>query len=289
MGVCSHPGLRAGERVAVRLIAWFFLLSLPLLPQAAPAPARIAIVLDDMGARPASDPLALELPLAVALSFLPHATRTPALARAAQQQGREILIHLPMQAVGQPARPGQLTLDMDRTELEALLRQARARLPQAMGLNNHQGSLATRHPALMAWLMEALDRQGLWFLDSRTTAHSLALHMAQAHELPSTWRDVFLDHDPDPQAIDEQFRRLLQLARRQGSALAIGHPRPATLAVLRQALARLPPDIRLVAPSQLLQQRSTPTWQAYLSPSQKAARKWKPSPSSTCCAEPTSR
>ncbi len=254
------------------------------------AAARIAIVIDDLGNRPRLDRQTLALPRPVAVAVLPLSPGAPGLARQAAEQGREVLIHLPMQSVdGRQASERMLHVDMQRPALQALLQEALARLPQATGLNNHQGSLATRHPVLMAWLMQALQRHGLWYLDSRTSAHSLALQMAQAHHVPATWRDVFLDDQPGEAEVRRQFRRLLALARSRGEALAIGHPRPATLAVLHELLSELPADIRLVPPSELLQQRRAPSWQQSLSPSQKAARNWKRSPSSTCCAEPKSK
>ncbi len=261
----------------------------PAWAQTAP-PYPIAIVMDDLGSRPGQDEQVLQLPPAVAVAVLPMTASGPALARRAAEQGREVLIHLPMQSVsGQQAAARLLHLDMDRPQLLAFLEQARARLPQAVGLNNHQGSLATRHPVLMAWLMEGLNQHGLWFLDSRTSADSLALQMAQAHHVASTWRDVFLDHNPNAQAVARQFQQLLARARGQGSALAIGHPHLATIRQLQRLLAQLPEDIRLVPPSQLLNHRRPASWQKSLSPSQKAAKNWKPLPSSTCCAVPKSR
>ena len=131
------------------------------------------------------------------------------------------------------------------------------------------GSLLTRHPGSMAWLMQAIGSRGdLFFVDSRTTAATVAEQLAGEFGIPNIRRKVFLDNERDSDAIDAQFRRLLALARRDGTALGIGHPYPETLALLQQELPRLHEyNIELVPVSRLIEiaNRGTPTWQASLS------------------------
>lgn len=243
-----------------RHAAWLALLPVLLLPgapDAAPPPQpRIALIIDDLGhALPAGlRTLALDAPVTVAiLPHTPHATR---LARAARESGKEVLLHLPLQAINEADAdgPGTLHLDMGRRELAATLQEALAVVPGASGVNNHRGSLLTRHPGHMSWLMQELKSLGgLYFVDSYTTARSVALDMAREHALPAVRRDVFLDHDPAPEQIHAEFERLKALARQRGQAIAIGHPYPATLDFLETALAGLEAaGIRLVPVSELV-------------------------------------
>src|SRR5690606_32302890 len=111
-----------------------------------------------------------------------------------------------------------------------------ASVPHARGVNNHMGSLITRHPGHMTWLMQSLARDGLFFVDSYTHPQSVALEMAREGGIPTARRDVFLDHVPEPEAIAFQFRRLVSRAKRNGQAIGIGHPSPETLEFLQAAL-----------------------------------------------------
>jgi polysaccharide deacetylase 2 family uncharacterized protein YibQ len=134
-----------------------------------------------------------------------------------------------------------------------VLAQNMAAVPFAIGVNGHRGSLLTRHPGHMRWLMEEIDARGMLFVDSYTTPRSVALDMALEAGVPATRRDVFLDTDPAPESIDREFERLKALARRHGSAVAIGHPYPATLTFLERRLPMLAAQgFRLVGIRELL-------------------------------------
>ncbi len=242
----------------------------------AAAPPSIAIILDDMGYERSRGEAALALPEGITYAFLPHAPHTGDLARLARRQGREIMLHLPMQTVdGRPMDRGGLHMDMDETQFQRVLAQDLAALPGAVGVNNHMGSLLTRHPGAMAWLMRGLAEHGdLYYVDSRTHRATVAEQLARATGLPTSRRDVFLDNDPNPVAITAQFQRLLRKARRQGSAIAIGHPYPETVAVLARELPRLAERgvvLRSVS-AVIAQQRRQGTWQASSSPSQTVAK-----------------
>jgi polysaccharide deacetylase 2 family uncharacterized protein YibQ len=138
------------------------------------------------------------------------------------------------------ADPGGIVLDMTRGELARTFAASLASVPHAVGVNTHRGSLLTRHPGHMSWLMqEILARGDLVFVDSYTTARSIALGIALESGVPAVKRDVFLDPDPSPDTVEREFERLKRLARREGMAVAIGHPYPATLALLERELPRL--------------------------------------------------
>ncbi|HFD80073.1 MAG TPA: divergent polysaccharide deacetylase family protein [Gammaproteobacteria bacterium] len=259
-----------------------FLLLLVATAQArTPLPA-VSIVIDDMGKRLEPGERVLALPSGVACAFLPAARYTETLAERAHADGREVMLHLPMQSVdGRRLDRGAVTLDMTERQFDDTVRADLARVPYASGINNHMGSLLTRHPGHMAWLMKFMRTRGnLFFVDSRTTAATVAYQLARENGIPATERRVFLDNQQDEGDIAFQFRRLLRLARKEGSALAIGHPHPATLSFLERALPRLGREgVRLVPVRTLieLQQEDRKTWQAYWSPSPRAARNSKPS------------
>lgn len=246
------------------------------------APPSIAIILDDMGYERSRGEVALSLPAGVTYAFLPRAPHTQDLAALARGQGREIMLHLPMQAMsGRAVDPGGLHMDMLEHQFSQTLEQDLAALPDAVGVNNHMGSLLTRHPGAMAWLMHRLaEHGGLYYVDSRTHRATVAEQQARESGLPTSRRDIFLDNKVDDQAIAEQFQRLLRKARRQGSAIAIGHPYPETIAVLRRELPKLKAlgiELRPVS-AVITQQQRQSTWQASSSPSQTVAKSLKPLP-----------
>ena len=231
------------------------LLLLAAMSQAADKP-RIAIIIDDLGHRQGTGERVIALPGPVVCAILPGAPRAGALARQASVYRKEVLVHLPMEAANYhgPAEAGMLSLDMERDELVAALDTALAAVPNAIGVNNHRGSLLTRHPGHMQWLMEELHARGpLFFVDSYTTHHSIALRIAAENGVLAVKRDVFLDADPAPERIRAELERLKRMARERGSAVAIGHPYEATLAVLEEQLPLLAAEgLELVPISELV-------------------------------------
>ena len=227
----------------------------------APAPrAHIAIIIDDLGEQHLAGVHALRLPGPVALAFLPGAHFTRAQAMAAHARGKEVLLHLPLQPAG-PARahPATLTVDTGYEQLRASFAAALASVPYASGVNNHQGSLLTTHPAPMDWLMREIAlRPALYFVDSRTSSLSVAYRAARMRGIPSTERNVFLDTDRGETAVRAAFHELIDKARRNDRAVAIGHPYPETFKVLEEELPQLATryGVRLVAPSELIARQS---------------------------------
>ncbi len=215
-----------------------------------PAPG-ISIIIDDLGYELAAGRRAIALPGPLAVAILPDTPRGRMLAEAAHAGGKDVLLHLPLQAADHrdPAGRGSLTLDMSRQAFEAAFGAALDSVPYAIGVSSHRGSLLTRHPGHMAWLMQAIgSRAGLVFVDSYTTPKSVALQIAREAGISATRRDVFLDHEPTPAGIAREFERLKRLARERGVAVGIGHPYPATLDFLEAVLPVLVEDgFRLVS------------------------------------------
>lgn len=202
---------------------------------------RIAIIVDDFGYQLAAGRRGVSLPGPVACAVLPQTPRAELLAEAAHAAGKEVLMHLPLQAVGeQAAEPGGIFLDMSREQLAQAFAGNLASIPHVIGVNTHRGSLLTRHPGHMHWLMEEIDARGnLFFVDSYTTADSIALQLARESGVPAVRRDVFLDPDAAPATVEREFARLKKLARVRGMAVGIGHLYPATLALLERELPKL--------------------------------------------------
>jgi polysaccharide deacetylase 2 family uncharacterized protein YibQ len=243
--------------------------SKPVVGNSRPA---IALIIDDMGNQHRQGLRVIALPGPVACAFLPYRPFTDTLARQAHTSHKEVMLHLPMQAVGDEQgahQEGMLTLDMTREQFLAEFRHAIGAVPYVSGLNNHMGSLLTRHPGSMAWLMQAIGGRGdLFFVDSRTTAATVAEQLATEHGIPNMARKVFLDNVADIGAVRARFRQLLADARRDGTALGIGHPKPATLQVLEEELARLDEQgIQLLPVASLINMHAHRrlTWQASLS------------------------
>lgn len=218
--------------------------------------ARIAIIIDDMGYRAALGRRAIELPGAFTYAILPFAPNSLSLARAAHARGKELMLHAPMSNTrGLPLDEGALTTEMDHQTFINTLEQSLDALPFIQGVNNHMGSALTQTSQPMRWLMASLKQRQLYFVDSRTSAASQAWTIAREHRVPTLKRDVFLDHKRDPAAIASAFARLLRIARRNGNALAIGHPYPETLSFLETALSsEAMGDVELVSVSTLVDQ-----------------------------------
>lgn len=203
---------------------------------------RIAIIIDDLGYHLANGKRAIHLPGAVSVSFLPGSPRARLLATHAHMLGKEVLLHLPLQAYSNEgnSEPSEIGIDMSRERLSSVFNDALESVPHVTGINSHRGSLMTRHPGHMQWLMEAIHvHDHLFFIDSYTHHESVALQIAHEAGVDAARRDVFLDPDPSPATVAREFERMKTVARRKGRVLAIGHPYPATLELLERELPRL--------------------------------------------------
>jgi len=217
---------------------------------------RVAIIIDDLGYHMANGRRAIELPGAVTFSFLPGSPRARVLADHAHQRGKEVLLHLPLQANTDDAEPElwEIGIDMSRERLSTVFNEALQSVPHVTGINSHRGSLMTRHPGHMQWLMEEIqDHEHLFFIDSYTHHESVALQIANEAGVDAVRRDVFLDPDRSPETVAREFERMKALARKRGRVVAIAHPYPATLDLLERELPRLLEEgFELVSVSELV-------------------------------------
>ena len=244
---------------------------LSALAFAAPSYAgKLSIVIDDFGYRPQQENQVLAMPSTISVAVLPNAPHAREMATKAHNAGHEVLIHLPMAPLSkQPLEKDTLRPDMSSDEIERIIREAVDKVPYAVGLNNHMGSAMTSSLFGMQKVMQALSRYNLYFLDSMTIGNSQAMRAANGTGVKVIKRRVFLDDTQNEADIRRQFNRAVDLARRNGSAIAIGHPHPTTVRVLQQMVYNLPSDITLVRPSSLLNepQVDTSTPNRGLSPS----------------------
>jgi polysaccharide deacetylase 2 family uncharacterized protein YibQ len=229
------------------------------------ASAELLLIIDDIGNNHRLGKRTIGLPGPLNLAFLPHTPYAAALAEDAFSAGHGILLHAPMaNEKGARLGPGALTSGMDQASLQQTLTDNLAAIPHVQGMNNHMGSLLTQQPDAMRWVMQIAQQQGLFFVDSLTSPKSVALEQAKAAGIPALERDVFLDNDIRPQALQRQFGQALHLAKRRGYAVLIGHPYPETLDFLARELPALGiRNIRLTRIDEFLQQR---LWQPLESP-----------------------
>jgi polysaccharide deacetylase 2 family uncharacterized protein YibQ len=217
---------------------------------------RAAIVIDDMGhdIKVAEELLALDAPLT--FSVLPHLRFSRMTALEIHRSGREVMLHLPMEAEpGSHVSPGEgaILVGMNTAQVTRTVQGDLASVPFVVGVNNHMGSRATQDAALMADVMTILAEHRLYFIDSRTTASSQALNAACRQNLPAFYRSVFLDNTETVSYTVGQLRQFRQTVEREGVAIAIGHPHPTTIAALAKFLPEFErDDIELVAPSQIV-------------------------------------
>ncbi|MFJ2984442.1 MULTISPECIES: divergent polysaccharide deacetylase family protein [unclassified Pseudomonas] len=222
--------------------------------QAAPASkAYMSIIIDDLGQSTERDSRTLALPGPVTMAVMPDTPHASDFARQAHKAGKTVILHMPMDPATGPYawHPG--------TPIEELARRldtALAKVPYAAGINNHMGSRMTAQREPMAWLMGELQRRHLLFVDSRTSAATVAAAEAQAQGLAHVSRDVFLDDVRTTEAILGQLQQGITLAHKQGSAVLIGHPYPQTLEVLQRELPRLKSQgIELIPIKQMIAER----------------------------------
>ncbi len=217
---------------------------------------RVAIIIDDLGHDLTAARKLLHLPYALTFSVLPHLQHSVETAEEAHRNSREVILHLPMEPeLHSAARPSreEVQVGMTSVEVRRIIEASLASVPYAVGVNNHMGSRATADATLMAETMQVLAERRLYFVDSRTTASSVALDEARRMGLPTFYRSVFLDDTETVGYTLGQLRKFRRVVEEQGAALAIGHPHPTTLAALARFLPQLErDDIQLVPASQLV-------------------------------------
>lgn len=214
----------------------------------------IAIVIDDMGVshRRTANISSLDYPLTS--SFLTYASNLRPQIAAAERAGHEIIAHLPMEPkASMNVSPDVLTVKMNEKQVAEGLNGMLDKFPGIAGVNNHMGSRFTEDAERMDVVMKELEKRGLFFLDSKTTPHSAGEKAAKDNGVRYVSRNVFLDNEDKFDYVMRQLRQTEAIARKNGYAVAIGHPKEETYNALKVWLPTLKSrNLRLVHLSEIV-------------------------------------
>ncbi|MFH2219074.1 MAG: divergent polysaccharide deacetylase family protein [Pseudomonadota bacterium] len=233
------------------------------LPKPVPAPEiplpekqpRAAIIIDDLGYDRGIAEKFLELDAVLTFSVLPYSPFQKKIARAAHEKGYDTMLHLPMEPFEYPdVDPGlgALLTAMSPDQLIKQLNDDLDTVPFIKGVNNHMGSKMTTLSPQIYQIFSVLKKRNLFFIDSRSTHKTICRPSARLFQIPFGERNVFLDHNPDPESIRRQIGRLIEIARSHGEAIGIAHPHMVTYEVLRSQLADIKRQVRLVPASEVV-------------------------------------
>ncbi len=222
--------------------------------------AKIGIVIDDVGMNLTQSRRAINsLPSEVTLAFLPYADKVRELSATARSKGHEAIVHIPMEAMSSDVNLGPMALrsSMNKEEFNREFNKIASSFDGYVGMNNHMGSKLTQDKQAMGVFMAELKRRNLFFLDSKTIHTSVASNVASTYGVPSAQRDVFLDHEESPAYVRKALAKLEDKALKNGTAIAIGHPKAVTLKELEAWIPTLEKKgIDLVPISNLMAIRS---------------------------------
>ena len=211
---------------------------------------KIAIIIDDAGLNKTMTKYAINLPGPLTISFMSYASRLEQQVNLAKKAGHEVIAHIPMEPFNSSLNPGPRFLSTRDSDKQILknFRWSLSKVPGIVGVNNHMGSRFTSDQRGMQIVMSELKRQGLLFLDSRTSIDTIGVKLAKKFGVPHAARNIFLDHDPSIKAIKRQLAALTKFATKTGYGIALGHPRKTTIEALSQWLPVLPEHGVLLAP-----------------------------------------
>lgn len=203
---------------------------------------QLALIIDDMGTSVQEARALAGIGLPLTFSIIPGLRSDREVADFAARSGIDTMIHMPMQSKGWPQRrleTNGLLVSMDDAVIREHLGDYTSRIPAAIGANNHMGSEFTEHEDKMKVVLEALKGKGLFFIDSVTTPRTVGARLAHEMGIKTAKRNVFLDNEQNDAYIRGQLAQAVRLAKKNGSAIAICHPHPATIATLTEALPTL--------------------------------------------------
>ena len=203
---------------------------------------NIVIIIDDFGYR--DDNVSegfLSLDADITFAIIPGHQNSKVFAAKADQNGYEVIVHMPMEYTNETRgeKEYKLTTSMTSDEIESKVEEVISEFPEAVGMNNHQGSKATSDKRIMNIVGNVLKRHGKYFIDSRTSSETVAETTMRSRGVPTIRRHVFLDNENQKNKIREQLYKLADKAELKGLAVGIGHAKTNTLKVLKQEIPRL--------------------------------------------------
>jgi len=201
---------------------------------------KVSIVIDDLGENYTTFKKLLEMNIPFTYSILPFLPYSARIAREAYENDREVILHLPLEpwdSVNQKIAYGTLLTSMQEEQLLAQLERDINAVPCISGISNHMGSKFTEDKDKMEMVLKRMKEKGLYFFDSRTTKKTFGYTLAKAMNIKTAERDLFIDNNPEPLAIEQQLKKIPLLAKKNGGyAIAIGHPHSSTIDELRKII-----------------------------------------------------
>jgi len=216
---------------------------------------KLSLIVDDLGYDKSIANRFFSLDAVLTCSILPYSPFHKSIAQKAHEQGIEVMLHLPMEPVEYPGidpGPGTLFCSMPPDQLIRQLEKNIEMVPFIKGVNNHMGSKMTASSTQMYQIFSVLKQRNLYFIDSRSTTHTVCRPSARLFQIPFAERTVFIDHQTDVPFIRSQIKVLLQEAHRQGEAIGIVHPHENTLIVLQETLPDIKEQVTLVPASRIV-------------------------------------
>lgn len=210
---------------------------LPEVPPRSPTLPKVSIIIDDLGPnkKKAEDVLRINSP--ITLSILPQEVYSKWIAREGHRLGRDIIAHIPMEAtMNNKLGKGGLYTRMTDREIAHTLDEDLDSIPFIAGASNHMGSAFTQDERAMRVVISRLKKRRLFYLDSLTHPDTVGYRLAQEQNLKTIRRDIFLDNNSDPEKIEEQWRKLVEIAKKRGYAIGLAHPKKNTIEFLHQVL-----------------------------------------------------
>lgn len=224
-------------------------------PPSKPVP-RLALIIDDGGYNVDRVKALTEIGRPFTLAVLPNTPFARKVALLAHQEGEEVMLHLPMEPKENnrySLEPDTILSGMDKGEIQAILQRGLKEIPYVRGVNNHMGSKATEDPLVMKALMEVLKKEGLYFVDSHTSSHTVGPQLARQEGVAFGSNDRFIDRINDLEAIKKAIRLAMKKAKQEGKAIAIGHPHPLTARAILEMIPEIEEaGIKLVFASEVV-------------------------------------
>lgn len=201
---------------------------------------RLAVVIDDAGLDLESQRIYEEIGVPLTLAVMPNKMYTSEAAAEWSRYGMPVILHQPMEPVsGSGMEEKTILTSMSDEAIRYMLKESLEQIPQAVGINNHQGSRATTDARVMRVVMNELSHRGLFFFDSRTNTTTAADSAAASYGVPYARNDLFVDNSADEGEIRAMIQEGANRAKARGSYIIIGHCRPHTAAAFRDIVPQL--------------------------------------------------
>lgn len=201
---------------------------------------RLAIVIDDAGRDLDSQHIYEQMGIPLTLAVMPDQVHTRDAALSWRAHGLPVILHQPMESVsGIGMEPKVILTSMSDAAIRQMLRDSLSQLPEAIGINNHQGSKATIDARTMDIVMNELHHRGLFFFDSHTNSTTAADKAAETYGVPYVRNDLFVDNSASVSDICAMIQAGADRAKKKGTYIIIGHCRPHTAEAFRQMVPKL--------------------------------------------------